>query len=81
MHPAHRRTPKSEISAYTVGGAVIIETVFAIPGLGRFLLDSIFARDYPVVQAITLLLAVLVIFVNLLTDIIYALVDPRVRYE
>ncbi len=67
--------------AYTVGGAVIIETVFAIPGLGRFLLDSIFARDYPVVQAITLLLAVLVIFVNLLTDIIYALVDPRVRYD
>lgn len=67
--------------AYSVGGAVIIETVFAIPGLGRFLLDSIFARDYPVVQAITLLLAILVISINLLTDIVYALVDPRVRYD
>lgn len=67
--------------AYAVGGAVIIETVFAIPGLGRFLIESIFARDYPVVQAITLLMAILVIFISLLTDIIYALVDPRVRYE
>ncbi len=67
--------------AYTVGGAVIIETVFAIPGLGRFLLDSIFARDYPVVQAITLLLAILVLTVNLATDILYAVLDPRVRYE
>ncbi|CAN5716144.1 ABC transporter permease [soil metagenome] len=67
--------------AYSVGGAVIIETVFAIPGLGRFLLDSILARDYPVVQAITLLLAFLVISINLLTDIVYALVDPRVRYD
>ena len=67
--------------AYTVGGSVIIETVFAIPGLGRFLLESIAARDYPVVQAITLLFAVLVIVVNLMTDILYALIDPRVSYE
>jgi ABC-type dipeptide/oligopeptide/nickel transport system permease component len=68
-------------TAYAVGGAVIIETVFAIPGLGSFLLNSIFARDYPVVQAITLLFAVLVILVNLMTDVIYAFVDPRVRYD
>lgn len=67
--------------AYSVGGAVIIETIFAIPGLGRFLIESILARDYPVVQAITLLMAILVIVINLLTDIVYGLVDPRVRYD
>ncbi|MCJ7623856.1 MAG: ABC transporter permease [Anaerolineaceae bacterium] len=66
--------------AYSVGGTIIIETVFAIPGLGRLLLNSISARDYPVVQAITLFLAVLVIIVNLLTDILYAFIDPRVQY-
>ena len=66
--------------AYSVGGAIIIETVFAIPGLGRLLLNSISTRDYPMVQAITLFLAILVVFVNLLTDILYAVVDPRVKY-
>jgi peptide/nickel transport system permease protein len=66
--------------AYSIGGAAIIETVFALPGMGRFLLQSIGQRDYPVVQAITLLFAVQVIVVNLLTDILYAVVDPRVRY-
>ena len=66
--------------AYSVGGTVIIETVFAIPGLGRLLLNSISARDYPVVQAITLFLAVLVIIVNLITDVLYAVIDPRVQY-
>jgi peptide/nickel transport system permease protein len=67
--------------AYSVGGAVIIETIFAIPGLGRLLVQSISARDYPVVQAITLFLAVLVIVVNLMTDLLYAFLDPRVQYE
>jgi peptide/nickel transport system permease protein len=67
--------------AYSVGGAVITETIFAIPGLGRLLVQSISARDYPVVQAITLFLAVLVIVVNLMTDLIYAFLDPRVQYE
>jgi peptide/nickel transport system permease protein len=66
--------------AYSVGGAIIIETVFAIPGLGRLLLNSISTRDYPMVQAITLFLAILVVFVNLLTDILYAVIDPRVKY-
>lgn len=66
--------------AYSVGGTIIIETVFAIPGLGRLLLNSIGQRDYPVVQAITLFLAILVIIVNLLTDILYAVIDPRVQY-
>ena len=66
--------------AYSVGGAVVIETVFAIPGLGRLLLSSISARDYPVVQAITLFMAALVVLVNLLTDLVYVLIDPRVQY-
>ena len=66
--------------AYNVGGTVIMETVFAIPGQGRLLLNSIQFRDYPVVQAITLFLAVLVILVNLVTDLIYAILDPRVQY-
>jgi peptide/nickel transport system permease protein len=66
--------------AYSVGGAVIVENIFAIPGLGMFMMQSVLARDYPVIQAITLFLALLVILASLLTDIIYALLDPRVRY-
>jgi peptide/nickel transport system permease protein len=67
--------------AYSIGGVLIMETVFAIPGLGRLLLNSISARDYPVVQAITLFFAILVIAVNLMTDLVYAFLDPRVQYE
>lgn len=66
--------------AYSVGGTIIIETVFAIPGLGRLLINSIGQRDYPVVQAITLFLAILVVIVNLITDVLYAVIDPRVQY-
>jgi peptide/nickel transport system permease protein/oligopeptide transport system permease protein len=63
-----------------LGGAVLTETVFAWPGIGRLLVDSIGARDYPVVQGIVLLLAVSFIVINLLTDLLYAYVDPRIRY-
>lgn len=66
---------------YLVGGTVVIETVFAIPGLGQLLLQAITARDYPVVQAITVLTAFLVILVNLIVDLSYSLLDPRVTYE
>jgi peptide/nickel transport system permease protein len=66
---------------YLVGGTVVIETVFAIPGLGQLLFQAITARDYPVVQAITVLTAFLVILVNLLVDLSYSLLDPRVTYE
>lgn len=66
---------------YLVGGTVVIETVFAIPGLGQLLFQAITARDYPVVQAITVLTAFLVILVNLLVDLSYSLLDPRVMYE
>ncbi|HEX5503940.1 MAG TPA: ABC transporter permease [Thermomicrobiales bacterium] len=64
-----------------IGGTVIIETVFAIPGIGHLLFTSITARDYPVVQAITVITAFLVIVVTLLVDLSYSLLDPRVSYE
>jgi peptide/nickel transport system permease protein len=66
---------------YLVGGTVVVETVFAVPGMGQLLIQSITARDYPVVQAITVISAVLVIIVNLVVDLSYSLLDPRVTYE
>jgi peptide/nickel transport system permease protein len=66
---------------FLVGGTLVIETVFAIPGMGQLLFTSITSRDYPVVQAITVVSAVLVIVVNLLVDLSYSLLDPRVTYE
>jgi peptide/nickel transport system permease protein len=66
---------------FLVGGAVVTETVYAIPGTGYLLIKSTFGRDYPMVQGLTLTFAVLVILVNLLTDLTYAFLDPRVRYE
>jgi peptide/nickel transport system permease protein len=62
-----------------ISGAVITETVFAIPGLGRLMIDSIYGRDYPVVQGLTLVLAVLVSLVFLVTDLVQAALDPRVQ--
>jgi len=64
-----------------VGGTVIVETVFAIPGMGQLIFTSINARDYPVVQAITVITATLVILVNLIVDLSYSFLDPRVTYE
>ena len=61
-----------------LGGAVITETVFAVPGVGRLMIDSILARDYPVIQALTLVLAVLVSLAFLLTDLVQMWLDPRV---
>jgi peptide/nickel transport system permease protein/oligopeptide transport system permease protein len=64
-----------------IGGAVLTETVFSWPGVGRLLVDSIFSRDYPVVQGVVLMLAFGFILVNLLVDLLYAYVDPRIRYS
>jgi peptide/nickel transport system permease protein len=66
---------------FLVGGALVIETVFAVPGIGQLLFTSITSRDYPVVQAITIVSAVLVIIVNLFVDLSYSFLDPRVTYE
>jgi peptide/nickel transport system permease protein len=63
-----------------LGGSVLVETVFAIPGMGRLLVTSIFGQDYVVVQSITLIIAVVVLLVNLLVDISYGWLDPRIRY-
>ena len=64
---------------YLLGGAVVVETVFAWPGLGRLLVQSITARDFPVVQAAVLLIAVSFVTINLLTDLLYGVLDPRIR--
>jgi peptide/nickel transport system permease protein len=64
-----------------LGGAVLTETVFAWPGIGRMLVDAIRARDLPLVQGTVLFVAVLFIFINLLVDISYAYLNPRIRYD
>ena len=66
---------------FLVGGAVVVETVFAIPGMGQLLIQAITGRDYPVVQAITVIAAFMVIIVNLIVDLSYSFLDPRVTYE
>ncbi len=64
--------------AYLIGGTTIIETIFAIPGLGQLIVTAIFQRDYPVIQGVTLTIGIIVILINLATDLSYALLDPRV---
>jgi len=64
-----------------VGGAFITETIFGIPGIGRLGVQAFFSRDYPVIMALTLLIAVAYAVTNLLVDIFYGLIDPRIRYE
>ena len=67
--------------AYLISGTVLVENVFALPGLGTLLVSSVADRDYPVVQGVTLLFAVLIVAINLLTDIVQAALDPRVGQE
>ncbi|HEY3057441.1 MAG TPA: ABC transporter permease [Chloroflexota bacterium] len=64
-----------------LGGAVLIETIFTLPGLGKLLIDAIQGRDYPLVQGTVLFLASSVVLVNLLVDMLYGAIDPRVRYD
>jgi len=64
-----------------MGGAVLTETIFTLPGLGKYITDAILAYDYPVVQGFTLFFATLFVVVNLITDIIYVYIDPRIKYE
>jgi peptide/nickel transport system permease protein len=66
---------------WLVGGSVVVETVFSIPGMGNLAVTSVFARDYPMVQGITLVFGLSVIIINLATDYTYALLDPRVSYD
>jgi peptide/nickel transport system permease protein len=69
------------VLGHLLGGIAVIETVFTLPGLGRLLVDSIFARDYPVVQGCLLFTAVIYVVVNLIVDLCYPLFDPRVAAE
>jgi peptide/nickel transport system permease protein len=62
-------------------GTVIVETIFAWPGLGKLLVDSIFARDFAMLQGCVLYFAILFVIVNLLVDVSYVYLDPRIRYE
>ena len=66
---------------FLVGATVIIEQIFAIPGIGQLMINSIFQRDFPVVQGVTLVFAIMVVLVNLLADLSYAALDPRVRFD
>jgi peptide/nickel transport system permease protein len=66
---------------FLVGGTLIIEQVYAVPGIGQLMINSIFQRDFPVVQAVTLVFSVMVVLVYLFTDIAHALLDPRVRFD
>jgi peptide/nickel transport system permease protein len=64
-----------------MGGTVVIETIFSVPGMGKLAVSSIFFRDFPVVQAIVLLIGTAILFSNLIADLLYGVLDPRVRYD
>ncbi len=68
------------VAGYLLGGSVVVEQVFAIPGLGRTGLQAIIQRDYPLLQAVVLLVTTLFVLTNLVVDLIYVLLDPRIRY-
>jgi peptide/nickel transport system permease protein len=63
-----------------MGGAVVTETVFAIPGMGQLVVQSVLRRDYPVIQGVTLVVATSYVLINLGVDLLYFVVDPRVKY-
>ncbi|HXD70326.1 MAG TPA: ABC transporter permease [Gaiellales bacterium] len=67
--------------AFLIGATVVIEQVFALPGIGQLMLNSIFQRDFPVVQGVTLVFGIMVVLVYLATDVLHSLLDPRVRFD
>src|SRR4030095_11049144 len=87
IHHALRNAAVSTVSVlgvnigFLVGGTLVVEQVYALPGVGQLMINSIFQRDFPVVQAVTLAFAVMVVLVYLTTDLIHALLDPRVRFD
>ena len=66
-------------TGYMLGGAIVVETIFTLPGVGRMTLDAVLERNYPVVQGTLLVIGAMFMLVNLLTDILYGVIDPRVR--
>ena len=77
--------PNATVLGINIGflaeGTLVVESVFALPGIGNLMLTAIFNRDFPVVQGVTMVFAILVVSVNLLTDVAYSLLDPRVRFD
>jgi peptide/nickel transport system permease protein len=82
---ANALIPTTTVIGLTVagllGGTVIAETIFTIPGIGQLLIDSIHRRDYPVIQGVVLFIACVYVLVNLIVDLLYAFLDPRIRYD
>ena len=74
-------TASGIILSLLIGGSVVIEQVFALPGIGRMVVQGIMARDYPLIQGTLLLFGLAFVLVNFIVDMIYTLVDPRVRYD
>ena len=68
-------------AAFLVGGLIVTETVFNIPGVARFLVEAIRWRDYPIVQNLVMFIAIIVVVVNFLVDLLYAALDPRIKYS
>jgi len=64
-----------------LGGAILTETIFAWPGVGRYIYDAIGYRDYPVIQSAILIVALFFVMINLLVDLLYSLIDPRIKYD
>jgi peptide/nickel transport system permease protein len=67
-------------TALLISGSVVVESVYNLPGIGRLLIDAIVKRDYPVIQGVVLTFSFVYVMVNLLVDIAYAFLDPRIRY-
>ena len=67
-------------AAALIGGVVVTESVFNIPGLGRLMVDAVLGRDYPTIQALILVFSFIYVVVNLLVDVSYTFLDPRIRY-
>ena len=68
-------------AAFLIGGLIVTETVFNIPGVARFLVEAVRSRDYPIVQNLVMFIAIIVVFVNFAIDMMYAVLDPRIKYE
>ena len=68
-------------AAFLIGGLIVTETVFNIPGVARFLVEAIRWRDYPIVQNLVMFIAIVVVTVNFLVDMVYMVLDPRIKYE
>ena len=76
-----RETSDSSLPGLGEDQLHVMETIFGLPGMGRFLVDAIFQRDYPVVQGVILLTSLITVVINLLVDMTYAQLDPRIRYQ